>query len=92
LDRLLRFLLDGGRAVPGGTIHHQLADLQPDQIAAAELAVDGQIEHRQVTDPLLALEMETDGPDLLGLEGRLGPNKTSLVPRHDRPRVGKRNS
>jgi hypothetical protein len=46
----------------------------------------------QVAEPLLALEMETDGPDLLGLEGRLGPDEAALVPRHDRPPMRERDS
>ena len=49
-------------------------------------------EHRQVAEPLLALEMEADGPNLLGLEGRLGPDEASLVPRHDRPPMRERDS
>ncbi len=92
LDRLLSFLLDDGCAVTSGGVHDHLADLQPDQIAAAELAVDGQVEHGQVAEPLLALEMETDGPYLLGLEGRLGPDGAPLVPRHDRPPMRERDS
>jgi hypothetical protein len=92
LDRLLRFLLDGGRALADGGVHHELACPQPHQIAAPELAVDRQIEHRQVAEPLLALEMEADGPNLLGLEGRLGPDGASLVPRHDRPPMRERDS
>jgi hypothetical protein len=43
--------------VTDGGIHDQLADLQSDQIAAPELAVDCQIEHGEIADPLLALEM-----------------------------------
>ena len=46
LDRLLSFLLDDACAVTSGGVHDHLADLQPDQIVAAELAVDGQVEHR----------------------------------------------
>jgi hypothetical protein len=68
-------------------VHDQLADFQPDQITASELAVDCQIEHNQVPDFRLALKVEADGPDLLGLEGRLGANKTALVPWHDGSRM-----
>ncbi len=62
-----------GQLVVNGVARHRATVIQrkteqpvqfelTDQIAAAELAVDRQIEHRQVAEPLRALEMETDGP------------------------------
>jgi hypothetical protein len=92
LDRLLSFLLDGGRAVTDGGVHDQLADLQPDQVAAPELAIGCQVEHGQVADPPLALEMETDGPNSLGFERRFGPDEAALVPRRDRPPMWERDT
>jgi hypothetical protein len=92
LDRLPRFLLDDGRAVAGGGVHDQIGDPQPDQVAAAELAVDGQVEQGQVAEPPLPLQVEADGPDLLGPEGRLGTDEAALVPRHDGPRMGERDA
>jgi hypothetical protein len=75
--------MNNRRTVTDSGIHDQLADLQSDEITAPGLAVDRQVEHREIADPLLALKMQVDGPDLLGLEGRLWPNEASLVPRHD---------
>ena len=48
-----------------------VADAQADEIASAKLAVDGQVEHGEVTDGMRILEVDADGPDVLRLERRL---------------------
>jgi hypothetical protein len=64
--------------VAGNAVHDQLADGQPDQVAAPELAVDRQVEHGQVSKPLIPLE--ADRPDLFGFEWRLGTDEAPLDP------------
>jgi len=66
LYRLLGFPLDDGRAVAGGAVHDQVANGQPDQVAAPELAVDRKVKQGQVAQPLLPLKVKADGLDLLG--------------------------
>jgi hypothetical protein len=46
-------------------------DLERDQIAPAELAVDTQVEERKFPNTPLYLEPDTQRPDVLGLERRL---------------------
>jgi hypothetical protein len=92
LHRVPCLLLNDRRPVTDSTIHDHLADLQPDEVTAPEFAVDCQMEHRETADPHLALEMQADGSDLLGLEGRLGHNEAFLVPRNDASRMWDRHT
>jgi hypothetical protein len=85
LNRLFIFLLNDRRAVPDRGVHDQLANLEPDQIASPQLAVDRKVEHGQVPHPLIALKVEADGPDLLRFEGPPGADEATLVPQHHRP-------
>jgi hypothetical protein len=39
-------------------------DPKADEIAAPKLAVDGEVEHRQITFVLLDLKSDANGPDL----------------------------
>jgi hypothetical protein len=41
-------------------------NLQADHIAAAQLVVDGWIEHRRGSGPLLHIKLGRDRPDVLG--------------------------
>jgi len=59
---------------------HYIADLQPDKIAAAQLAVDRQVEHGQLSGAVLDLQANPDGPDFLQLEWRLWADQLALVP------------
>jgi hypothetical protein len=51
---------------PVGTIaiRSNVLDLESDDIAASQLAVDGQIEQRQIAGSLLDLEFGPDRPDV----------------------------
>jgi len=51
----------------------EIADLHFDDVAAPQLAVDRQIEHRTVTHPALMIQPEPDSPDLLRLQRSLAP-------------------
>jgi hypothetical protein len=57
-----------------------IAHMQADEIAAPQFAVDGQVEHGKVADGMRILEVDTDGPDVLWLKGRLLAYELSLVP------------
>jgi hypothetical protein len=57
--------LANGRPIDGISIRSDILDLQSDEIAASQLAVDGKIEYRQITRPLLNLEFGPDSPDML---------------------------
>ena len=50
------------------TVHHVAAP-QLEKVAVSELAVDGKIEHCQLTDTMRDIEPYPDGPDLFELEG-----------------------
>jgi hypothetical protein len=56
-------------------------NVQIQQITATQLAVDRQVEHGQVTNPVSVLEMDSDGPDVLGLERWLLADQPAFVPR-----------
>ena len=69
------------------TIHRvatwgNVIDADSDDIAATQLAVDCQIEKRQI--PLLALYLEphSDRPDVARAQRWLSTDKLALVPRH----------
>jgi hypothetical protein len=54
--------------------------LNADEVAGSELAVDGEIEHRQVAGSSLDLQLRPDRPYVLGAEWWLRPGKLALVP------------
>jgi hypothetical protein len=55
-------------------------DLNVDDVAAAQLAVDRQVEQRQVAWPSSDLESCSDGPDLFRLERWLRSGQLPFVP------------
>jgi hypothetical protein len=55
-------------------------DLQADQVTAAELAVDSQVEECQLAHPVLHLEADSERPDVLELERCLLADDLALVP------------
>jgi hypothetical protein len=57
-----------------------VADLQFDQVAAAQLAVDRQVEQGQVARLPLQFKADSDRPDLLRLQRRLLTDNLSLFP------------
>jgi len=60
-------------------IEVDVADPQADEIAAAKLTVDGQVEHGELTNGMRILEVDTDGPDVLRLERGLLADQLPLV-------------
>ena len=74
-----------------GTSGRDIVDPEGDEVAAAQLAVDGEVEHRQIALGAFHLEADTNGPHLLRLERPLLANETALVPNDARviaPRLG----
>ena len=71
---------------------YKLADLDLDDVASSQLAVDGEVEQSPVADPLFTVEQEANGPDLLRLQRSLGANQFTCVPspcgsRRDRTQI-----
>ncbi len=58
-----------------------VAHLQSDEIAAAQLAVDAQVEQCELTHSVLHLESNSERPDVLEFERGLLPDDLALVPR-----------
>src|ERR1700731_4655 len=58
-------LLAHRRAFNGVSVRRNVLDLESDDIATAQLAVDRQIEHRQVALAVCDLELGPDRPDVL---------------------------
>jgi hypothetical protein len=67
LDRLTGLLLDHRRSIANPAAGAHIIDPHPNEVAAPELAVDGQIEHRKIA--LAALKLQANTTDA---SGRLG--------------------
>jgi hypothetical protein len=67
-NRLSRFLLSDRCSINGTSMWGNIFDLESDDIAAAQLAVDGQIEHRQIAHLPCTLKPSAYQPDVLRLE------------------------
>src|SRR4249920_2683766 len=65
LHRPLGLLLHDNRAGGDMTTLDHIVDTKPDQIAPAQLAVDGELEQREFPDSMIQLQSNPDGPDLL---------------------------
>ena len=80
LDGLTSLLLPDGRSVSGRAIGCHIFNSQPDQVTGAQLAVDGEIEHRQLAHEAVELQVGTNGPDLFRFQGRFLSNELAFVP------------
>jgi hypothetical protein len=56
-------------------------NLEGDQVAATQLAVDAEVEQCQFADPAFHLQSNAQRPDVLELEWRPLPDELALVPR-----------
>ena len=77
----VRFPLADSRSIDGITVGRDVLDLQRNDIAGAELAIDCKIEHRKVARSLLRLKFASDRPDVLGPQRRPRTSKLAFVPR-----------
>jgi len=80
LHRALGLVLHDHRARCHLVAVADVPHLQTDQVAAAELAVDSQVEECQLAHPVLHLEAHSERPDVLELERRLLADDLALVP------------
>lgn len=71
LHRLARFLLEDGRVMASRRVDDQRANAELREIAAAQLAIDRQVEYGEIAYLTSALQGEADRPYVLGLERRL---------------------
>ena len=81
LHRSTGLLLDDGRAVAKSTRAHQVAYLDLDEIAASQLAIDGQIEQRSVAQAPMFIEIEADRPNIPQFQGSLWTHVLPGIPR-----------
>jgi hypothetical protein len=72
-------LLDDDRARLHRTPADDIANRQFHQIAATQLAVDGEVEQSAIPEPLLMIEGKPDRPDMLQLEGAFGAQKAASI-------------
>ena len=66
-DRAARFLLPDRGAFDGIAVRRDILHLEAHHIAAAQLAIDGEIEQRQIAYLPHHLQMRADRPDMLRL-------------------------
>lgn len=59
---------------------HNIHDLHPNQIATAQLAVDGQVEECKITMVLGKLQPNSDCPDMFWLQRPFLTDDPALVP------------
>ena len=71
--------------VEGVAIGRHVLHAQSNEIATAQLAVDCQIEHRQVACALRELQLGADRPNMRGPQRRLRAGHLSLVPGRSLP-------
>jgi hypothetical protein len=88
LDRPLGLLLHDNRTGGDSTSMNHVVDAQPNQVAATQLAADGEVEQRELSCFFCQLQPNPDGPDLFQLQGRLLAEQLAFVPRRcTRPSV-----
>lgn len=82
LHRSSGLALRDPRSRPHLVALHHVFDPQVDEIAAAQLAINGQIEERQVTHAVGNLKPDANGPNFAGLQRRLLARHPTFIPRH----------
>ena len=81
LNRPLRLLLHDNRPRPDVTALHYVVNAKADQVIAAQLAIDCEIEKREFPDSTFELKANPDRPDLFQLQRRLLAKQFALIPR-----------
>jgi hypothetical protein len=80
LHRAVGFLLHDDRSGSHPIALRHIANLQPEEITASQLAVDGQVEKRKVPNSIGQLKADPDPPNLFQLEWELLADQFVLVP------------
>jgi hypothetical protein len=73
-------LLDDDCSLADAGSTDQLIDLDPHKVATAKLAIDRQVEECAITQAMLLLKEEANGPNLLRQERALGAKLTANIP------------
>jgi len=73
-------LHDGGSG-PNAARQNHVSDAEVHKIATPQLAVDREIEQREIAYAVLVSELGPDGPNVFRLERRFGAHQESRVPR-----------
>jgi hypothetical protein len=81
LNGTLGFLLHHDRSCGNAVAMRDIPNPQLDQVARSQLAIDGQIEQRQVSAVVGKLQSNPDSPDVLELERCLLTDELAFVPR-----------
>src|SRR6516162_9900823 len=79
-DRLAGLLLAHCRAIGGMSVRRHIFHLEADNVAASQLAIDGQIEHREVARSSFDLQLASNRPNVFGTKRRLRPCQFALIP------------
>src|SRR6516162_6858632 len=79
-DRLTGLLLAHRRAIDGMSVRRHIFYLEADDVAASQLAIDGQIEHREIACSSLDLQVASNRPNVFGPKRRLRPCQFALLP------------
>src|SRR5262249_60846925 len=79
-DRLSSLLLTNGSSLHRVPIGSNVLDPEGDDITTAQLAVDGQVKHRQLANAAFDLQLRADCPDVLRTKRRLGADQLALIP------------
>jgi hypothetical protein len=80
LDRSPCLFLDHGATVSHPAAGAYVVDLQADEIATSELAVDREVEQGKISLPTLQLKPNPNGPNIFRLERALLADQAALVP------------
>src|SRR5215475_15135847 len=80
LDRPPRLALPDSRALDSVTGWGDILDFERHHVTTAQLAVDREIEHGEVSDATLNHQPRPDGPDVLCPQRGLGSDQLALVP------------
>jgi hypothetical protein len=80
LDRSPCLYLDYGATVAHPAAGAYVVDLQADEIATSELAVDREVEQGKISFAALQLKPNPNGPDIFRLERALLADQATLVP------------
>jgi hypothetical protein len=74
------FLLADGCPIDCDAVRRHVLNREADDITASQLAVDGKIEHCQVSNATLDLELGPYQPDIFGSERWLRTDQLSVIP------------
>ena len=80
LDGPAGLALNNRCPVPDAIASHQVVDAYTDKIAAAQLAVDRQVEQRTISEASLLIEPEADRLNFLLFERPLGADLSADIP------------